>query len=347
MRRNYTKKRNTLKLFVTATAAAAIIAAIFFSLGSRESSSDIVVAKINSQKIYKSEIERKIAAVFGDDQDSKLPQVEDMPKEVLEAFAKEIYLEKELIKRAKKEKISDLPKIANAIKEAESKIVIGAYFDSIVKDKVTDEKISEKYAELSNQLTGKKEFSLSHIVLKDREQAEKLYKILTEKKSKKRANFSDLAKKYSIDKDTASQGGELGYSLEDNIIKEISSILPHLKKGEISQPIQTKFGWHIIKLNDLREAKALPFESVKDNIKEQLIKDETGAIYNAIFKDSKIKILIKKDSAKNKNESEKIEKTYKDSDFKQVPNQDNQEESSKTEEQSTENADQKNAKKAQ
>jgi peptidyl-prolyl cis-trans isomerase C len=291
--RRYSRKKNSTKIFIVATTIAALAfgaSAYFFKRGN-----DVVVAQINDQKIYKSEIERKLRSVFDgqnleQNQETKIPEVENLPKEVIEILVKEIYLDKELAREAKKSKIADSKEVKDKIADAKDKILRQSYIDSMVKQEITEQKISYKYAELSNELNGKKEYSISHIVTKTKDDAEK---VLKEMQGKKPARFSDLAKKYSIDPESAEKGGDLGYILEDNMIKEIGDSVGSLKKDEFSNPIQTKFGWHIIKISDVRDAKALPFESVKDNIREQLAQDKLNEINSKITKNSKVKILIK------------------------------------------------------
>lgn len=294
-RNNYAKKRKLTKLFVTFAAIAAISygASVYFN--GRQTTGDLVVAKINNEKIYKSQIDSKIKEVFaGSDSDIDLPSIETFPPEVVETFAKEIYLEKQLVSRAKKDGITKKEDLKYQIENSKNRIIANAYLNSIIKEKVSEEKIRDKYAELNSSLSGKKEFAIAHILVKTKAEAEKIYDSLTSKKSKKAANFADLAKKSSIDKDSSSKGGKLGYALEDNMPKEIAAIVVVLKKGEISKPVETKSGWHIVKLEDTKEAKAATFEEVKESIREQMIKEETGAIYKDIFDNVKIEILLKK-----------------------------------------------------
>ena len=68
---------------------------------------------------------------------------------------------------------------------------------------------------------------------------------------------------------------------------------PTTVENEVSKPIQTKFGWHLIKIGDVRDAKALSFELVKDNIRDQLTQDQINKINSQITKDVKVKILAK------------------------------------------------------
>lgn len=292
--RRHSRKKNSTKVFIAVTIVAALAfgASNYFS----NQSNDVVVAKINNQKIYKSEIEKKLRSVFegqnlgAQDQEMKIPEIESLPNEVLEILVKEIYLEKELTKEAAKSKISSEKEVKDRILEAKNRILRQAYVDSLLKEEISDQRISDKYSELSNELSGKKEYLISHIVTKTKEEAEKISQDL---KNRKSAKFADEAKKYSIDHESAEKGGDLGYILENNMIKEIADVVVNLKAEDISDPIQTKFGWHVIKITDVREAKALDFEAVKENIRDQLTQDVLNDINAKITKGAKVEILIK------------------------------------------------------
>ncbi len=285
------RRRKSKKLFILATVvAASIFAGAFFLI--KNSSSDEVVAKINGHKIFKSEIETKLRDVFsGQDQNAKSPEVEKLPKEVIEILAKEVYLEKELTTQALKSDAVKTEEVKNKIIDSKNKIIRQAYVDSVLQKEITSDKINNKYLELSKELEGKKEYSISHIVVKTKEEAEKILKELKSKKSDKN-KFAELAKKYSIDQESAPKGGDLDYILEDSMIKEMAAAVSSLQKNEVSQPVETKFGWHLVKIADIREAKPLSFEAVKDNIKDQLIQEKVNELNNKILNNAKIQILI-------------------------------------------------------
>jgi peptidyl-prolyl cis-trans isomerase C len=294
MKRLHSRKKNFVKIF----AVVALIAAALFGISVYflKEKSDTVVATINNQKIFKSELDSKIRSVFdgqnfGDQSfETKIPDITSLPKEVIEILAKEVYLERELTKEAKKSQAAKSPELQAKIAQAKDRMIRQSYISSLLKEKVSDEKIREKYTELSNEINGKKEYLIAHIVTKTKEEADKIFKELNAKKAPK---FADLAKKYSVDQESAANGGSLGYIVESNMFKEISDVLVTLKKDQVSQPIQTKFGWHLVKMSEVREAKALDFEAVKENIREQLSQEALGEINSKITKDAKIKILIK------------------------------------------------------
>jgi len=290
MRRYTSRRKRALRNLAVAT----IILSIFFLVsklfnGTRNSE-DLVIAEFGKEKIYKSQVQNKLANIFSDEQQLvAIPQVENLPKEVIEIVIKEIIVDREILKQANKQGIHKDQKILDKINNYKEKIIRQAYLDAIIEKEVTKEKISQKYAELTNNLAGKKEYQIAHIVLKSKEEAEK---ILVEFKSKKAPKFSELAKKYSLEQQSGSNGGELGFVLEDNINKEIVDQLNNLKKEEVSQPIQTKLGWHIVKLIDYRDAKTSSFEELKDHIKDQLIQNKINEINSSFIKDNKINYLI-------------------------------------------------------
>ncbi len=289
----YSRKRKLKKIFFIATFCAAAVLGLSTYLISKPSANGVVVAKINNQKILKSEVERKLHDIFdGQNQSITTPAIEDLPKEVFEILVKEVYIEREVIKEASKSKAVKRKETEDRITDAKNKIIRQVYLEQLIKDNVTDEKVNEKYLELTKELDGKKEYLVSHIVVKSEAEAENLFKILKASRAQG-AKFAELAKKYSIDKDSAANGGSLDYILEDNMIKEIADVISNLQNNEISKPVQTKFGWHLIRVADVRPAQVLPFETVKDSIREQLTHDLTSDLNSKITNNAKIEIMIK------------------------------------------------------
>lgn len=284
------RKKKSKKLFLLTTVAAAFVFGASYLI-IENTSHDQVVAKINGQKIFKSEVETKLSSVFENNNNSnKIPELEKLPKEIIEILVKEIYLEKELTKEAKKSEVATSKEVKNKIEESKNRILRQAYVDSILKNEITNEKVNDKYLELTKELEGKKEYKIFHIVVKTKEEAEKIAQELNGKNGGKK--FAELAKKYSIDPDTADKGGEIDYTLEDAMIKEISSVVASLEKDQVSNPIQTKYGWHLVKVGDVRDAKPLAFEDVKENIHDQLVQDRVNELNNKLIKNAKIQLLI-------------------------------------------------------
>ncbi len=110
--------------------------------------------------------------------------------------------------------------------------------------------------------------------------------------------FDDAVTKNSDDQDTARRGGDLGYVVKGMLPQEVESAAFKMQVGENSQPLQSKFGWHILRLEEKRAAQKLRFESVKDDLEQVLAQNsfaiELGAYIKDLHKDAKIEIFMDK-----------------------------------------------------
>lgn len=116
----------------------------------------------------------------------------------------------------------------------------------------------------------------SHILVEKKATATKIKKELDEG-----ADFATLAKKYSTDTATKSKGGNLGYFTQSEMVEEFATQAFKMKKGEISEPIKTDYGYHIIKVTGTKEAKTAKYEDVKDQVKEAYIEAQISAQYSS------------------------------------------------------------------
>ncbi len=283
------------KLILSSIALTAVVGSLLVaSIGFLKRKNDTVIAKINGEKIYRSEVEKKLKAMIPQDSEANL---EKLPKEILEILVKDIYVGKEIDKKVVASKISKRKDVKEKIEEYSKKIARQEYLDSIIKEKITPEAVKNKYVELVNELSGKREIHLRYILTKTEDDAKKAHKELKSGKS-----FADVAKKYSIDESSAKNGGDLNYILEDNLGKEFFDIISPLKKGQISAPIKTTYGWNIFKVENFRNAEAGSFESIKASLEEQMKKEEVKKLFVDISESSKVEILIKSEAEQAKPE---------------------------------------------
>ncbi len=109
-------------------------------------------------------------------------------------------------------------------------------------------------------------------------------------------DFDAAAEKYSDDKDTAKRGGDLGYIIKGMLPPEIEAVAFKLQVGENSQPVESKFGWHILRLEEKRAAQKLHYEAVKDDLEQVLAQNsfatELGSYIKDLHKDAKIQIFV-------------------------------------------------------
>lgn len=133
------------------------------------------------------------------------------------------------------------------------------------KNPVTDEETKAEYDKFAAANAGK-EYRARHILVEKEEQAKALIAQL-----KKGAKFEDLAKKNSKDPGSGANGGDLDWANASSYVKEFSDALTALSKGKLTDsPVKTQFGYHIIRLEDVREAQLPKYEDVKPQIAQQL-----------------------------------------------------------------------------
>jgi peptidyl-prolyl cis-trans isomerase C len=122
-----------------------------------------------------------------------------------------------------------------------------------------------------------------HILVDKKEDAEDI-----EAKLKGGADFAQLAKDKSKDTGSAPNGGDLGFFAKGQMVKEFEDAVWVLKPGDVSPPVQTQFGWHVIKLEEKRVRPAPPFDGLKDRIMQSLLQQKFGEVLEGLHKSAKI-----------------------------------------------------------
>jgi peptidyl-prolyl cis-trans isomerase C len=130
----------------------------------------------------------------------------------------------------------------------------------------------------------KNEYHARHILVASKEQAEQIIK-----KLKGGAKFEDLAKSQSTDTGSKNNGGDLGWFTTSRMVKPFADAVKSLKKGEVSPtPVQTQYGWHVIQLEDTRDASPPPFDQVKPQLTDAVMRKKLQAYVEDMKKQAKI-----------------------------------------------------------
>ncbi len=130
----------------------------------------------------------------------------------------------------------------------------------------------------------KTEYKARHILVASKEEGQQIIK-----KLKGGAKFEDLAKSQSTDSGSKNNGGDLGWFTTSRMVKPFADAVVSLKKGEVTpEPVQTQFGWHVIQLEDTREKTPPPFDQVKQQLTNQLIRKKLQAYVAELKKNAKI-----------------------------------------------------------
>ncbi len=187
------------------------------------------------------------------------PDVEAQIKE--EVIAREIFMQE-----AQKRGLDATDDFKAQLELARQTILIRELFSKFQESNaVTDADVKAEYDKFV-AANGGKEYRARHILVETEDQAKAIYASL-----KKGAKFDDLAKKQSKDPGSGSKGGDLDWAAPGNFVKEFSDAMVALKKGETSpSAVKSQFGFHIIRLDDIREAQLPKLEDVKPQILQQL-----------------------------------------------------------------------------
>jgi len=141
---------------------------------------------------------------------------------------------------------------------------------------VSEDEVRKAYADRAAQFKVGEQRRASHILVKTRDEADKL--LAQVKKSP--GSFAQLAQKYSQDTGSAPKGGDLGWFSKGMMVKPFEDTVFGMKEGEIAGPVQSEFGFHIIKLTGVQPGKERPYDEVKKELSEQLARDKGTKRFN-------------------------------------------------------------------
>jgi peptidyl-prolyl cis-trans isomerase C len=202
----------------------------------------------------------------------------------LRAMVKEELINREiLMQEADKRGITSSPDVKNQVEIARQSIAIRALVqDYLKKNPVSDADIKAEYDKFKTQ-AGDKEYHARHILVETEDQAKAIIA-----KLKSGAKFEDLAKQ-SKDPGSAANGGDLDWASPASFVKPFSDAMVALKKGQFTEtPVKTQYGYHVIKLDDVRAAKIPTLEEVKPQIAESLQQKKLQAFQQELRSKAKI-----------------------------------------------------------
>jgi peptidyl-prolyl cis-trans isomerase C len=227
-----------------------------------EAGQDKVVAVVNGHEIKVSEVE--MAA------EDMLAQLPDIPAKLRYPFIVEYLVERHLLAQAAvKEGIADSEEYKRRLALYQAKALRDAYFAQSIVPTVTEEETRKAYDTESAKVQQTERVRARHILVNTEQEAKQILDRLN-----KGEKFEDLAKQYSLD-GSKEYGGDLGYFTAPEMVPEFSKAAFALQPGQVSQPVKTDFGWHIIKVEDRKMGGAQPYDQVKTALRNILLRKKT------------------------------------------------------------------------
>jgi peptidyl-prolyl cis-trans isomerase C len=161
-----------------------------------------------------------------------------------------------------------------------------AYFERIVKDSVSEADARKLYDAQVAAAKPQEEVRARHILVKTENEAKEIFEKIAHGE-----DFARMAKQHSLDPGSKDEGGDLGFFARGQMVPVFEETAFKLKKGDMSQPVQSQFGWHIIKLEDRRQRGAPPFEQIKERIIASLIHRKAQEIGRSLREKAKLEFV--------------------------------------------------------
>jgi peptidyl-prolyl cis-trans isomerase C len=189
-----------------------------------------------------------------------------------------------IAQEAQKLGVTKLPDVAAQIDMARQEIIVSAYLREFArKNPISDADVQMEYDRAKAQ-HGDKEYRARHILVETEDQAKSLIADL-----KKGAKFDDLASKNSKDTGSATRGGDLDWNVPGTYDKQFADALTKLEKGKYTDaPVKTRFGFHVIQLDDVRPAKFATLAEVKPRIQQMLVQTKIEELVRGLRAKAKI-----------------------------------------------------------
>lgn len=237
---------------------------------------DPVVARVNAKEIKRSDVLAMLQQLD--------PQVQQMPVQMIYPQLLEQLVQSELVSEAGyKAKLQDSADVKKRLKEAEQQFVQQAWLRAEIDKRMTQDKLKAAYDKYVKANPPQDEVRARHILVKTKEEADAIIKQL-----KGGADFAKLAGEKGTD-GTKDNGGDLGYFVKDQMVKEFADAAFAMKPGDVSQtPVKTEFGYHVIKLEDKRKQTLPTFDQAAPQLRQAVAQEIAEEVINGLRKGAKV-----------------------------------------------------------
>jgi peptidyl-prolyl cis-trans isomerase C len=234
-----------------------------------------VLATVNGKPITDEDV--KIAA--GDLRTSLPPQLEGKARD---SYLLDFLIDGELVaQKALAEKADQTPEFKQKLAYYREKLLMESVLEQVAKTAATDTAIKATYDEAAKAQKPETEIHARHILVATEEEAKKAYQRL-----KGGDEFATIAKEVS--KDPGSEGGDLGWFTKDRMVPAFADAAFKLEVGQVSDPVKSPFGWHIIEVIDKRQKTFPPFDQVKEQVTRYVVQKAQTALVADLRKTAKI-----------------------------------------------------------
>jgi len=201
------------------------------------------------------------------------------------AMLRDELVNREIISQeAQRAGVAKSPDVQTQLDIARQEILVGAFIrDWVRKHPITDAEVQKEYERAKAQ-TGDKEYRARHILVETEDQAKGMITEL-----KKGGKFNELASKNSKDSGTRERGGDLDWNAPSSFDRQFADAMVRLEKGKYTEaPVRTRFGFHVIQLDDVRPMKFPTLAEVKPRIQQQLVQHKIEELVRGLRAKAKV-----------------------------------------------------------
>jgi len=278
------------RLTLVATGAAILIAASGLA-HAQAPAGDPLIAKVNGVEIHQSDL-----ALAEEDIGQNVPAKDEQGKrDYLVNFLTDMIL---LSKEAEAKKVPDTAEFKRRIAFARNKALMDTVLQEASKGATTEANLHKVYDDATKQMGAEQEVHARHILFRvvnpaddaASKAAEAKVKAVIER-VKKGEDFNKLANELTEDPSGKANGGDLGYFTKEQMVPEFSDVAFKLDKGQVSAPVKTQFGWHVLKVEDKRQRQAPAFDTVRDQVENFAVRKAQVDLVTKLRADAKIERL--------------------------------------------------------
>ncbi|MDX7951605.1 peptidylprolyl isomerase [Lichenihabitans sp. Uapishka_5] len=234
-----------------------------------------VLATVNGQTISDDDVKTAL-----DDLGPNLPAQLKGPQR--DAYALDYLIDLRLVAaQASKDKLAETPEFAQKMAYYHDKILMETMLGNVAKTAATDQAEHKVYDDAAKAKKPEEEIHARHILVPTEAEAKAAFDRVN-----KGEDFAKVADEVS--KDPGSQGGDLGWFTRDKMVPEFAEAAFKLEPGQVSQPVKSEFGWHVIKLEGKREKSFPAFDQVKDQVSRYVVQKAQSDLVMDLRKDAKI-----------------------------------------------------------
>ena len=254
---------------------------------------DPVVAKVNGTEIHQSDL------TVAEEEAGQLPPMSpNAKKDYLVQFVTDMIL---MSQAAEAKKMGDTLEFKRKLAFNREKLLMEQLLQKAAKEALTDKAMHDVYDEAAKQMGQEQEVHARHILIRaaagddkaSKEAEDKIKAIIV--RLKKGEDFAKVASEATEDPSGKANGGDLGYFSKEQMVPEFSDTAFKLDKGQISEPVKTQFGWHVIKVEDKHVKPVPPFDEVKPQIENYVQRKAQAELVTSLRASAKIEKMYKSD----------------------------------------------------